>query len=180
MLCGATFHVSQDFAPSRGSTINGCQAGTRALLNFQMDLRGSLTLPCSLSDFPLFASFGVSQAVLFTCFSFCCFTLWASLTRLPINACSGCQRVLVLFDSSWRKVWSHARPGFRMSHPLCVTRILLPFSNVGTMVTEPSIDWLQTRRPLHLSVRFGFTEPALGFLASSAWIGRAGVPRRIT
>ena len=88
--------------------------------------------------------FCVSQAVLFTCFSFCCFTLNASLTRLPVAACSGCLRVLVLIDSSWRKVWSHARPRFRMSHPLCVARILLPFSNVGTMVTEPSIDWLQT------------------------------------
>ena len=37
MLCGAPVHVSQDFAPLRGSTINGCQAGTCALLNFQMD-----------------------------------------------------------------------------------------------------------------------------------------------
>ena len=56
------------------------------------------TLPCSLSEFPLFA-----QAVLFTCLSLSCSTLCASLSRLPFAACSGWQRVLALIDSSWRQ-----------------------------------------------------------------------------
>ena len=56
------------------------------------------TLPCPLSEFLLFA-----QAVLFTCLSLSCSTLCASLSRLPFAACSGCQRVLALIGSSWRK-----------------------------------------------------------------------------
>ena len=125
----------------RGSTINGCQAGTCASVNVLMD--HCVLFPLFLAHFLsslLFASFCVSQAVLFTCLSLSCSRMCASLSPLFFAACSGWQRVLALIDSSWRQSLvtcaprlSHVAASVRGKDSVAIFQVL-----IGCRHTDPS------------------------------------------
>ena len=132
--------MSPRISHRRGCTINGCQAGTRALLNFQM-------------DHPMLLSLFLAHFLISLC-------LLPSACRKP--CCSLVFRFVVslygLRDSSPRRCvqWLSTRACFdrlvlaqkfgHMRAPAFACRILSAwqgfcchFSNRGTMVTAPSI-----------------------------------------
>ena len=163
----------------RGPRINGCQAGTCASVNVLMD--HPVLFPLFLAHFLsslLFASFCVSQAVLFTCLSSSCLTLCASLSPLFFAACSGWQRVLALIDSSWRQSLVLCAPLLaHVAASLCVARVMLPFSKyrpVADTQTSPGkrddFDW----EP-HARVNIGKRAPPP--LECSLWFSQASGER---